>query len=139
MADGMLQIVIDTPNFYRARDAIALANGGKTYRGMFRDLISGVLKTSEVYAKSITHKESGELARAITWKYDSHRMKGSVYVGSGAAWHSSRGVIRVPAIYGIYEHARGGSHAFMKRTFEERTKQFGFLELRMAVQRLPWP
>ena len=139
MAEGMLQIVVDVPSFRRAQQAIALANGNKTYRGMFRDYISGLLKTSEVYAKSITHKDSGELAKAITWKYDSHRMKGSLFVDPGAVWHSSRGVIRRPAVYGIYEHARGGSHAFIKRTFEERVKQFGFLGLRMAVERLPWP
>ena len=139
MAEGMFQVVVDAPSFYRAQKAIALANGGNTYRGMFRDYISSMLYTCTIYAKSITHVQSGELAKAITWEYNSHRMKGAIFVDPGAVWNSSRGVVRKPSVYGIYEHARGGSHAFMKRTFEERATQFGMLGLRMAVERLPWP
>ncbi len=139
MAEGMFYIKLDVPQFYRAQQAIAMANSGKTYRGMFRDFLSGVLKTGTIYAQSITHKRTGQLAKAITWDYNSHKMGGRIYVGSGQAWHSSRGVLREPSIYGIYEHARGGSHAFMKRTLNERVKQFAFLNFRAAVARLPWP
>lgn len=87
------------------------------------------------YAVSITH----------VWKYlggglrASHRIRmesgtrGRVYIDPTSV--NPRG--QRPAEYGIYEHARGGSHAFYERTVDEqgptiaREAAYGF------IRRLP--
>jgi hypothetical protein len=67
------------------------------------------------YAVDITHVDTGGLK-------SSHRMnldlgdvpRGEVFLDPGAV-----GPNGVPAYYGIFEHGRGGSHAFYDRVIDE--------------------
>lgn len=66
------------------------------------------------YAVGITHVDTGSL-RA------SHRMevsndRGRIYISPSAVNPRSK---QRPAVYGVYEHQRGGSHAFYKRAVDE--------------------
>jgi hypothetical protein len=39
-----------------------------------------------------------------------------------------------PEEYGVYEHARGGSHAFYERTIKERGEQIGDAAVRFVMR-----
>lgn len=72
------------------------------------------------YAEAITHVDTGSL-RA------SHRMqvqglRGRIYLDPSA--RNPRSGLPV-SVYGPYEHARGGSHAFYHRTVVERGPEIG--------------
>jgi hypothetical protein len=71
------------------------------------------------YATSITHVDTGALRASHFIRL--RRTEGQVYINPGA--RRSDGAR--PAEYGPYEHARGGSHAFYKRTAEHGSKQIG--------------
>jgi len=139
-AGGMLRVEINVAEFNRAKKAISMANDRGTYRGMFRDEIKKDLRYLTWYAKQITHKQSGVLALAHTWEYDSHRMVGRIYIDPKVTWIQGRSSIRRPHIYGLYEHSRGGSHAFYDRTVREAATPSYILDgLRASVKGLPWP
>lgn len=139
-AGGMLRVEINVTEFNRAKKAIAMVNQKGTYRGMFRDEIKENLRYLTWYAKRITHKASGVLALAHTWEYDSYRTKGRIFLSEHVSWIQGRSTIRRPHIYGVYEHARGGSHAFYERTVREAaTDRYMSDGLRAAVKGLPWP
>jgi hypothetical protein len=66
------------------------------------------------YALGLTHVDTGALK-------SSHRMelsalRGVVYIDPGASNPRSG---QRPAVYGPYEHARGGDHAFYQRVVDE--------------------
>jgi len=134
-------VEIYVSNFDQAKRAIAMANDRGTYRGMFRDEITLRLREGRDYATQITHRQTGSLAESHTYEYDSHRMRGSIYINPESFWLQSETKIRQPAEYGIYEHARGGTHAFYERTskeyFGDRTRFVYGLARR--VKELPWP
>jgi hypothetical protein len=74
--------------------------------------------TLQRYAIGITHVDTGSL-RA------SHRMsisgtRGTIYIDPGSTNPRSG---NKPSIYGLVEHARGGSHAFYGRTIAEAGPQ----------------
>jgi hypothetical protein len=137
---GMLRVEINVAEFNRAKRAISMANSKGTYRGMFRDEIKKDLRHLTAYAKRITHKESGVLALSHTWEYDSYRTKGRIFINPQISWIQGRSVIRRPHIYGFFEHARGGSHAFYDRTVSEAATPRYILDgLYVAVKGIPWP
>jgi len=139
-AGGMLRVEINQAEFYRARKAITMLNSGKTYRGMFRDAITTQLNYLTWYARRITHKMSGVLALAHTWKYDSYRTRGVIFINPNVSWMQGRSVIRRPYVYGVYEHNRGGSHAFYARTVREAATPRHIIDgMYAAVRGLPWP
>jgi hypothetical protein len=135
---NMVEFLVGVSDFYRARQAIAMANDSKTWRGMFKDVIEEALEDLTHYAASITHRETGNLAESHMWSYDSHRMKGQIFINPRSVWLQGNSTIRWPKIYGPYEHARGGSHAFYERTMKER----GHIlvdGVYAKVRSLPWP
>jgi len=67
----------------------------------------------ERYAISITHVDKGDLKGAHRIRVSSNRAE--IYLDPSAV--NAKG--RRPAEYGVYEHARGGSHAFYQRTIDE--------------------
>lgn len=101
-----------------ARLAKELA-GGTKYRGYIRDAIVGALQDLTTYAKSITHKETGLLASAITFEYNTSSMVGRLFI-SPRYVRASGNRLHFAWIYGSFEHARGGEHAFFERTVQER-------------------
>lgn len=77
--------------------------------------IQGATAEAHRYAVAVTHVDTGSL-RA------SHRMEvnglhGRVYLAPEAINPRSR---QKTAVYGYYEHERGGEHAFYERTVNER-------------------
>ncbi|MDR3572862.1 MAG: hypothetical protein P4L50_03290 [Anaerolineaceae bacterium] len=87
--------------------------------GAFGRAIQYATIEAERYAMSITHVLSGAL-RA------SHRMNvqalhGQIYIDPAAVNpHGQK-----PSDYGVYEHNRGGTHAFYERTVDEHYRQVG--------------
>lgn len=81
------------------------------------------------YAVGLTHVDTGALK-------SSHRMevqglRGRVYIDPGAVNPRSN---RRTAIYGEYEHERGGEHAFYERVVNEYGQQIE-AEMRNIVKR----
>ena len=68
------------------------------------------------YAASVTHRVTGALANAHTWKYIARIPMGEVFISPSAQGAGSSR----PSKYGIVEHARGGDHAFYDKTVRER-------------------
>jgi len=129
-----LKLVYTWSGFYKAKAALTEMGGGEFIRGAFRDYAQNLLQGATSYAKSITHIWTGALADSHMWEYDSHKMKGSVFINPRSVhsfWYSPTGsatsssgvrsgsVARWPFLYGPYEHARGDEHAFYKRTMDE--------------------
>lgn len=136
---GFVNIKVAVSDYARAAKGIEMANNGETYRGMFRDEITGILDKSYTYARNIVHVDTGHLRDAIDWKYDSHRMKGWLYVSDRTAYNTSRNVRREPQKYAVFEENRGGDHAFMYRTLKEKTEPLAFKGFSRAVMRIRWP
>lgn len=66
------------------------------------------------YAKMITHIDTSALQASHLGEV--YGLRGRVYINPSAI--NPRG--QRPEIYGTYEHARGGSHAFYDRSVAER-------------------
>lgn len=68
--------------------------------------------------RSLVHRQSGTLAAALTvdFKATARTATGSVYIDTGVVNPRSGAY---PAFYGPLENARGGSHAFIDRTYAE--------------------
>ena len=133
-----LSIEINVSQFRRARDAIAMANDSKTWRGMFRDTVPTMLEELCDYAQEITHRRTGWLARSHVWSYDSHLMKGRIFINPQNVYLEGS-QIRWPKVYGPYEHARGGSHAFYQRTVKEHGAAVAITGLSVGVRGIKWP
>lgn len=104
--------------FYKAKRALEMLSDQRFYRGMFRDSLTKVLAEARDYAASITHVRTGELAGAHMYEYDSHLMRGWLFINPRVVY-AEGSTLRWPRVYGLYEHSRGGSHAFYERTIRE--------------------
>ena len=69
------------------------------------------------YAMSVTHVDSGELKGAHRVRMAGTRAE--IYLDPDAVNDYGQR----PAEYGVYEHDRGGSHAFYRRTVDEVGQQ----------------
>lgn len=83
-------------------------------RNAFRRAIGRAAERSQRYARRITHVDTGELQGAHRATYTGS-LRAEVYIDRGR--RNIRG--GRPHIYGVYEHARGGGHAFYARTVNE--------------------
>lgn len=128
-----VELEVKVTGFYKLQKILTELSSDGYYRGIFRDYISTLLSGARSYARIVTHKETGMLASAHEWEYDSHAMKGSLYI-SGRVVYATGSTLRWPRIYGVYEHARGGSHAFYQRTYEGYIKPFGYYGLRVIIK-----
>lgn len=70
------------------------------------------------YAVALTHVDTGSLRASHRMEVDG--LQGRVYLAPEAVNPRSR---QKTAVYGYYEHERGGSHAFYERTVNERGAQ----------------
>jgi len=84
------------------------------------------------YAVSITHVDSGSLR--ASQRLSVQGLRGRVYLDPNAV--NPRSGAR-PSIYGNYEHARGGSHAFYERTVEEHGNSIGDAMVQTFIGGLP--
>ncbi len=71
------------------------------------------------YAVAITHVDTGALK--ASHKITLHPTRAEIYLDPAAR----RSDGRAPAVYGPFEHARGGSHAFYRRVVDERANEIG--------------
>ena len=83
------------------------------------------------YATSVTHVDTGALRASHTMKISG--ASGQIYPSPSAR----RSDGRRPAEYGVYEHARGGAHAFYARTSREGLGQVGQAAERALRRYLP--
>jgi hypothetical protein len=89
-------------------------------RGPFRiDAIRRATEQVQKYAALITHVDTGALQSAHEKQIDSVRGEGRVFI-SRSARNPRPGHTTPVYQYGVYEHERGGAHAFYERTVEER-------------------
>lgn len=125
------QVRIEMTNYPRVKEVLSRVASERTYRGAFRDTITAMLDIAKNYAMSITHIYTGMLRMSHVVEYDGHRMRGVLKVDEQALARQYGGRLKVPmqfvAEYAIYEHARGGSHAFYERTLRETG---GILQMR---------
>lgn len=75
-----------------------------------------VVAGSHRHAVAITHVDTGSLRAAQRMEMELARLFGEIYIDSAAVNPRSR---VKPEEYGVYEHNRGGSHAFYDRTIRE--------------------
>lgn len=73
----------------------------------------GLIKVHR-YAVSVTHVDSGSLRAAHRMEMESGGLRGTVFIDPGVVNPRSK---QLPAEYGVYEHARGGTHAFYDRAY----------------------
>lgn len=88
-------------------------------------LVDAVRKTTAAahrYATSITHVDKGALRGSHRITIVSARQEGFISLDASAR-HPVSGALT--SEYGVYEHDRGGSHAFYKRTADEYGRQAG--------------
>ncbi|MCI0363685.1 MAG: hypothetical protein L0219_07360 [Phycisphaerales bacterium] len=103
-------------------------------RGPFR--IAAVRRATEQaqeYAVQITHRDTGALAGAHEKQVDSVRGEGRVFI-SRSARNPRVGHTTPVYQYGVYEHDRGGEHAFYERTVEERGDLIGHEGVDLIVE-----
>ena len=82
------------------------------------DMVTPMAISLHRYSVGITHVDRGALkaAQRIAIKSRSQRVsRGRIYIDEGAMTMEGK----VPADYGVYEHRRGGEHAFFDRTVKE--------------------
>lgn len=121
--------------FYKAKRALEMLADQRFYRGMFKDSLTAVLKDARDYARTITHRVTGELAGAHMYEYDSHLMRGWLYIDPRVVY-AQGSTLRWPRQYGLYEHSRGGSHAFYERTQREAGRGFASSGIKFMVRTL---
>ena len=123
MSPADISLNISLTGYDRMLRMLETMGDERTYRGAFRDTIVGMLKLARDYAESITHHLTGGIKENHVMEYDAPRMKGNVHINPNAYRRPYNGYLphryqRV-AEYAVFEHARGGSHAFYARTLQE--------------------
>ena len=105
-------------------------------RSVFGEAIKGAMIEAHRYAVQITHVISGALKA-------SHRMemkgglRGRIFVDPNSPSPRSNGAGTKPAEYAVYEHARGGSHAFYGRTVSEHGHKSAAVGAEILLRGLP--
>ena len=82
------------------------------------DMITPMAISLHRYSMGITHVDKGALkaAERVTIKSRGQSVsRGRIYIDEGAMTMEGK----VPAEYGVWEHRRGGDHAFFDRTVKE--------------------
>jgi hypothetical protein len=111
-----VEFTVTIRNYERALRAVEKLSNASYYRGMFRDVVPDVLASSRDYASEITHRDTGYLSASHMWEYNSHTMKGRLFINPRVVFRAGR-TLKWPRIYGAYEEGRGDSHAFYERTY----------------------
>ena len=80
------------------------------------------------YAVAITHGDTGSLR--ASHRVEVSGLRGRIYIDPGSVNPRSG---QKPVVYGPYEHARGGSHAFYQRVIDEKGQEIGNRAMAMIV------
>jgi len=137
MPDAII-IELNVAEWAKASKAMAFLIDGEKYRGMFRDTMPDMLEALAEYAADITHEETGNLADSFGWEYDSYRTRGRIFIKPNRPkYQRNYSPYNWAHIYGVYEHARGGEHAFFQRTVNENADIILLDGMRKMIKRLP--
>lgn len=112
-----------------AQAAVNKASAAVKPKGAFGRAVKHLTIGARSYAVKITHVDSGGLKAAHREKISD--LRGEVFIGPGSG-PSGR-----PSVYGPYEHARGGDHAFYERTQDEAGDRLGREALNVLKRGLP--
>ena len=102
-------------------------------RGALEKAIHGATMRAHRYAVAITHVDTGALRASHRMRMERRGMRGVVYIDPGSV--NPRSSVR-PYRYGVYEHDRGGDHAFYERTVEEEGPRIADEAVRSLVRSL---
>ena len=133
MTEGTPILSVKLTNYYEVRRK--LEEKDRIYRGAFRDTIKHMLMVMRNYAQFITHRETGTLAASHDIEYNARALSGYIYPSDDRPKLRGRSV-QYPSEYGVYEHARGGSHAFYERTLNEMGDHIAWEGIRMMIDYL---
>jgi len=78
--------------------------------------VAFAMSTTHAYAVAVTHRDTGTLAASHMMKWEEPGMKGRIFINPRAVNPKSGAR---PSVYGLYEEARGGDHAFYYRAVYE--------------------
>lgn len=109
----MSDITVRAQGIEQAKQMLRRAERAVTPRGALGTGIRKGLTLLQIYAAGITHRDTGTLSAAHLIQYASG--KGYVYPSPYAINPKSR---KPASYYGPFEEARGGSHAFYRRTVD---------------------
>jgi hypothetical protein len=104
-------------------DGRVIANLDRAYdlvnrRGELSDIAQWMAQTAERYASGITHQDTATLWGSYIFDTSELQSHNRIYIHIDPSVVNPRG--QRPVKYGPYEHARGGEHAFFRRTVNER-------------------
>lgn len=86
------------------------------------------------YARAITHVDTGALRASHFMMYDAGTPSGSIYISPDTRNPVTNAM---PSIYGVYEHGRGGTHAFYERVIAERGDRIGKRAVKLIKDEMP--
>lgn len=89
--------------------------------GKGEDAVRDALIALHRYAVQITHvgKYAGGGALRASHRIEMDGMAGKIYIDPNSTSPRRSSSTSRPSVYGVYEHERGGEHAFYDRTVEE--------------------
>jgi len=100
--------------------------------GVFGRAVIYAATAAHRYAVAITHVDTGALR--ASHRIEVKGLQGRIYIDPGSVNPRSG---QKPVVYGPYEHARGGSHAFYQRVVDEKGGEIGARAMGMIVGGLP--
>lgn len=120
----------------RLLDALSEFSDPHKMGATFEEVFPAMLEEFTERAKEVTHKgKTGHLAAAHMWDYDPRHYRGRVFIDPRVMYALPRQqTLRLPSIYGLYEHARGGEHAFYKIVMERYGDQYAEMGMKMMTR-----
>lgn len=122
MPDQMIEIPKDIKGLQEVQAAMNKQIAALKPTSNFGKAVKRVTIALQRYAISITHVwpfKGGALRASHRMYLAESGLEGKIYIDPGAM--NPRG--QRPSIYGPFEEARGGEHAFYRRTVEERGQE----------------
>ena len=102
-------------------------------RNAYGEVLKNILTGTQSYAQKITHVDTGGLKASHRIKISRSQLRGEVFLDPGA----SRSDGGRPAQYGFFEHERGGTHAFYRRTVKEAGNRLGRQAIATLIKKFP--
>lgn len=101
--------------------------------GAFGRAIQYATVMAQRYSVVNTHVDTGALKASHRIDIENGGLRGIVYLDPGAI--NPKG--QRPSQYGVYEHARGGDHAFYEKTVRDSGEQIGSIAGMILLQGMP--
>lgn len=127
----MTQIRTEIQGLQDAQDAMLRGVLALRPEGALGEAVKATAIRLHRYASAITHVDTGALRLSHTIRL----AKGQAEIFINPAARNPRG--GRPAVYGPYEHARGGTHAFYRRTVTDRGRSAASEGVKVLLRALP--